>query len=196
MSLLVWRVKLQQTVLSLLASRMHLVKKRMAGEEPRVDALELALPLPSFFLELRVGRMELLALDLKPPAERVQLLARDLYGHTLSLERHLSSMDRQSRTTAPHSRTGAGWLWKRLRCSKSVARLSERWSRRQKWHGADFRRRTVPIPGLPLHRERCTRSQELPSPVRALFQAKYRRGNDRWRGFRSHAGSRGDPNGN
>jgi hypothetical protein len=40
--------------------------------------------------------MELLAPDLKLLAERVELLVRDLYGHTHFLERHLNSMNRRS----------------------------------------------------------------------------------------------------
>jgi hypothetical protein len=163
-SLLVWRVKLQENVLSLLASRMDLVEKRVAGQEPRVDGQELDLSLPSFFLELQVGRMELLAPDLEPLAERVELLVRDLDGHTHFLERHLSSMDRQSRTTAGRSGTTAGRSRKRLRCSKSVTRLSERRVRWQKRCGVDFRRRTVPIPSLPLCRERSPLTAASPRP--------------------------------
>ena len=156
-SLPVGRVKDQEKVLSLLASRMDLVEKRVAGQEPRVDGQELDLSLPSFFLKLQVGRMELLAPDLELLAERVELLVRDLDGHTHFLERHSISMDRQSRTTAGRSETTAGRSRKRFRCSKNVTRRSERRVRWQKRCGVDFRCRTVPIPGLPRCREHLRR---------------------------------------
>jgi hypothetical protein len=124
--LLVWRVKGQENLLSLLASRMDLQEKRVAGQESRVDVQELVLSLPSFLLELQVGRMELLAPDLKLVVERVELLVRDLYGHALFLERHLNSMERWSLATAGRSGRGAGRPRKRFRCSKNVTRLSER----------------------------------------------------------------------
>jgi hypothetical protein len=54
-SLLVWRVKGHEKFLSLLASRMDLVEKRVARQESRVDGQELVLSLPSFFLSLQVG---------------------------------------------------------------------------------------------------------------------------------------------
>ena len=122
-----------------------------------MDGQESSLSLPSSFLKLHVGRMELLAPDLKLLAERVELPARDLNGHTHFLERHSSSMDRQSRTTAGRSGTGAGRSRKRFRCSRNVTRLSERRVRWQKRCGVDFRCRTVPIPSLPLRRERLLR---------------------------------------
>ena len=157
MSLLIWRVKGQENLLSLLASRMDLVEKRVAGQESRGEPQELDLSVPSFFLKLQVGRMELLAPDLEPLAERVELLVRDLDGHTHFLERHSISMDRQSRTTAGRSETTAGRSRKRFRCSKSVTRLSEGRLRWKKRRDADSRRRTVPIPSLPLCRERLER---------------------------------------
>jgi hypothetical protein len=156
-SLLVWRVKGHEKALPLLASRVDLVKKRVAGRESRVEEQELALLLPSSFLEVHAGRMGLLASDLKLLAERVELLARDLDGDTYLLERHLSSMNRQSPAWARPSGTLAGRSRKRLRCSKSVTRLSERRLRWKKRRDADSRRRTVPIPSLPLCRERLQR---------------------------------------
>jgi len=156
-SLLIWRVKGQENLLSLLASRMDLVEKRVAGQESRGEPQELDLSVPSFFLKLQVGRMELLAPDLELLAERVELLVRDLYGHTHFLERHLNSMVRWSWSTAGRSGTGVGRSRKRFRCSKSVTRLSERRLRWKKRRDADSRRRTVPIPSLPLCRERLER---------------------------------------
>ncbi len=75
-------MKGQENLLSLLASGMDLVEKRVAGQESRVNGQESVLSLPSFFLKLQVGRMELLAPDLKLQVKRVELLVRDLYGHT------------------------------------------------------------------------------------------------------------------
>jgi hypothetical protein len=54
-SLLVWRVKGHEKALPLLASRVDLVKKRVAGRESRVEEQELALLLPSSFLEVHTG---------------------------------------------------------------------------------------------------------------------------------------------
>ena len=48
-SLLVWRVKRQEKVLSLPAGRIELVEKGVAGQEPRVDGQESVLSLHSFF---------------------------------------------------------------------------------------------------------------------------------------------------
>jgi hypothetical protein len=51
-SLLVWRVKLQENVLSLHTSRMQLLEKRVAVQESRVKLQENVLSLPTDLLEL------------------------------------------------------------------------------------------------------------------------------------------------
>jgi hypothetical protein len=60
-SLLLWRVKGHQTVLSLLASRVDLVEKRVAGQQSKVEEEQLALLLAPRPVEVHAGRMELVA---------------------------------------------------------------------------------------------------------------------------------------